>query len=229
MKLTIALLLIIPSFIGNGEIVKSHEKEIWEQKDFQNPYTLIDNEDYLILSTKKGEVKIIDEYDNIANYPGYEVITYYDEDTIIGKSVVREDLEIYRKYNPKKSFDDYKVPVYEGELADPDFGTNPWASMFSSRIEEACKGGINFAGHYTLAMWGCGTSCQQAMIVDRKTGKIYDAVTTSFGIDYRKDSKLLISNVGAIDTETGLIEVCSYCEVLHKVWVVDRFISNTSY
>ena len=31
----------------------------------------------------------------------------------------------------------------------------------------------NFAGHYVLATWGCGTQCTQVAIVDLKTGFVY--------------------------------------------------------
>jgi hypothetical protein len=42
------------------------------------------------------------------------------------------------------------------------------------------KVGPNFAGHYIVVQWGCGTSCVMMVIVDALTGKIYD-IPLGFG------------------------------------------------
>lgn len=31
----------------------------------------------------------------------------------------------------------------------------------------------NFAGHYILTTWGCGTSCLMGAIIDARTGKVH--------------------------------------------------------
>jgi len=31
----------------------------------------------------------------------------------------------------------------------------------------------NFAGHYILATWGCGTGCTQIAVIDALTGKVF--------------------------------------------------------
>jgi hypothetical protein len=33
--------------------------------------------------------------------------------------------------------------------------------------------GANFAGHYRLTSWGCGTSCLQWAIIDVKSGRVF--------------------------------------------------------
>jgi len=54
--------------------------------------------------------------------------------------------------------------------------------LYRTRIKEAAAKGPNFAGHYSVAEWGCGTACHQLAIVDLNTGKVYD---TSFReVDY---------------------------------------------
>jgi len=35
------------------------------------------------------------------------------------------------------------------------------------------KGGVNFAGHFIVANWGCGTGCSQFVIVDAINGIVY--------------------------------------------------------
>lgn len=94
------------------------------------------------------------------------------------------------------------------------------ARQFRSMLREAAKAGPNFAGHYTIAGWGCGTSCLDWGIVDALTGKVsfdaklrvletpsgdwanYEALTKSFAASganaqsfdlllFRRDSALL--------------------------------------
>lgn len=70
-------------------------------------------------------------------------------------------------------FEDYAVPVYKGKRAPVNLRSARGASSFRTRLREGAKEGINFAGHYTLVGWGCGTSCVDAAIIDAKTGTVY--------------------------------------------------------
>lgn len=45
--------------------------------------------------------------------------------------------------------------------------------MFRTRLREASKEKPNFAGHYILTAWGCGTTCLMGAVVDAKTGRVY--------------------------------------------------------
>jgi len=84
---------------------------------------------------------------------------------------------------------------FTGTPALPDVKNNPDAKQFSSRIREGAKKGPNFAGHYTIIEWGCGSECQRSVIVDAKTGAVYfPDFTSSWGMLYRPDSGLLIVN-----------------------------------
>jgi hypothetical protein len=47
------------------------------------------------------------------------------------------------------------------------------ARRFRTVIREAMAGGVNFAGHYVVASWGCGTGCIQFAVVDAITGEVY--------------------------------------------------------
>ena len=184
--------------------------------------TLLNTNDYLILGKKLAKVKVVKD-DKIDNFPTFEILIGYRDEVIIGENIEYNDVEIYRKYNPKTSFKDYNVIVYEGKLADPDFSTDPDAKIFITRIKNECAKGINFAGQYTLVTWGCGSPCQSGVVVDRKTGAIFGGYGTSLGSEYRKDSKMIIRNVGAIDTTTNLIDVCAYCDVNHEIWTGREF------
>ena len=46
------------------------------------------------------------------------------------------------------------------------------AHLFRSALRDAAKAGANFAGHYAIAGWGCGTSCLDWGVIDLKSGKV---------------------------------------------------------
>ncbi|WNJ20354.1 hypothetical protein [Pontibacter sp. G13] len=228
--LTYLICVLILSCQSKTEKQNIEEVEIIESptltedsETFDKLDTLLNTTDYLILGKKIGKVIVV-EGDEIDNFPTYEILIGYRNEVIIGENIDYSDVEIYRKYNPKTSFKDYQVAVYEGKLADPDFSTDPDAKRFITRIKNECAKGINFAGQYTLVTWGCGSPCQSGVVVDRKTGAIFGGYGTVLGSEFQKDSKMIIRNVGAIDTTKSLIEVCAYCDVNHEIWTGTEFI-----
>lgn len=89
------------------------------------------------------------------------------------------------------------VKTYQGKPASVDFSTNPGAKMFYTTITQQATESANFAGHYTIAGWGCGTGCGGYAIVDSITGKIVEYVPVnedSNSFSYDIDSRLLILN-----------------------------------
>lgn len=77
-----------------------------------------------------------------------------------------------------------------------DINSDPIGRMFRSAIRYSVKiVGINFAGKYSIAEWGCGSTCQNGAIVNADTGHVYPLpaiMANSF--DARKNSRLLIQN-----------------------------------
>lgn len=67
---------------------------------------------------------------------------------------------------------DYPVAkVYRGPAAALDMSTRE-ARMFKTRMSAALKDGkVEFAGEYTVAGWGCGTSCFSQTFISLRTGK----------------------------------------------------------
>ena len=51
--------------------------------------------------------------------------------------------------------------------------SSPRARMYRTVIRNGAKEGPNFAGHYTIVVWGCGMNCMQLAIVDARTGEVY--------------------------------------------------------
>lgn len=59
---------------------------------------------------------------------------------------------------------------------------------------------MNFAGHFTLVTWGCGSDCRMVAAVNAKTGDVYIApFTVSTGVSFRLESKLVIANDSEIN------------------------------
>ena len=76
-----------------------------------------------------------------------------------------------------------------------DLASYPGASRFRTRLREGAAKGPNFAGHFTVVTWGCGSSCQEHAIVDAQTGKVAFPIPrpTSNGLCFRLDSNLIIT------------------------------------
>jgi hypothetical protein len=45
--------------------------------------------------------------------------------------------------------------------------------LFRTKIRQGATKGANFAGHYSIIEWGCGTSCVSLALVDARTGEVY--------------------------------------------------------
>ena len=110
-------------------------------------------------------------------------------------------------------FTDYPArDVFKGRPAPVRFNTQR-ARMFRTRLREDSREGPNFAGHYTIVFWGCGTGCAQIAVVDAKTGRVYwlplewvDIPDPESGKVFRLDSKLLIVTRSNYDTRMSYTE-----------------------
>ena len=47
------------------------------------------------------------------------------------------------------------------------------AKMFRTNLRNAAKEGVNFAGHFVLTTWGCGTNCTETAIIDARSGRVF--------------------------------------------------------
>ena len=78
-----------------------------------------------------------------------------------------------RPQRPAPRFEDYPArEVYKGPVAPVRLDSRR-ARMFRTRLSEDSRGGPNFAGRYTVVIWGCGTGCAQMGVVDAATGRVY--------------------------------------------------------
>jgi hypothetical protein len=139
--------------------------------------------------------------------------TLYSDDTlvILGDWKDINSAGVFRKFKFRSDFKDFPADTdYYGKLVKPDFRTDPDARYFRTRIKEGCENlGINFAGFYTIIEWGCGSACQMMAVVNRKNGRIlfseipFDTLDGHCGLDYRKDSRMIIINSEALSDHEG--------------------------
>jgi len=99
----------------------------------------------------------------------------------------------------------YPATVEKAKAKSIDFKKNPDALTFRTRLTDGLKRGVNFAGHYIVVGWGCGTGCISGAILDARTGNVFwpeqfNALGVWYGgeeytaepVAYRKNSRLLI-------------------------------------
>jgi hypothetical protein len=116
-----------------------------------------------------------------------------------------------------------------GKLANPDFRTNKDAYGFRTQIRIQCRQyGINFAGHYTLVIWGCGSDCQDIAIVDRIDGKIYYSDGKPIinilaeGLKFQPHSRLIITNTGLLERHKGYVGCLHDINVESLEWINNK-------
>jgi len=120
-------------------------------------------------------------------------------------------------------FEQYMVQEKLTSIAPVDLNSHPKARRYTTVLHAGAKRGPNFGGHYTVVVWGCGSSCLTFAIINARTGKVifpYDscgvssvhmghidvddfesnAISGCQGLRYRLDSRLLIL-LGAIDED----------------------------
>ena len=122
-------------------------------------------------------------------------------------------------------FDQYKVTEkFTGKPAAPILTTR---SQKNYRAVIVDTHRLNFAGHYTLAQWGCGAGCVSLAIIDDKTGRTFDAPFNVLGYDlnytyeggedqveFRPDSRLIIARGCPGEKD---------CGTYYYEWVNDTF------
>ena len=68
---------------------------------------------------------------------------------------------------------DYPAKPYSGPNASPDVRSDRRSRTYRTQLTRWATEKPNFAGHYILATWGCGTGCTQIAIIDALTGNVF--------------------------------------------------------
>lgn len=186
--------VVLLSLIILGLSCKDNNNPVKTQERRKTDGGLMENKSQKI----EPEIGIILETENIKLYG----------DTTINKSKISYAVI---KFEPYICFEYFKVSKVDNKkYAALDLKSNQNANKFRTRLKEAYDADTaNFAGHYSFVYWGCGSPCQSSLVIDRTTGKIYDAPVSSLGYDFRVDSRMLIINPP--DTN-GFYGECIYCK-----------------
>jgi len=70
-------------------------------------------------------------------------------------------------------FSDYPAKPFAGPNAAPDVGSDTRSKRYRTQLTSWAREKANFAGHYILSTWGCGTGCTEIAIIDAMTGKVF--------------------------------------------------------
>jgi hypothetical protein len=115
-------------------------------------------------------------------------------------------------------FEDFPANTdWNGHAVPPRPATAP-ERLFRTRLLEAAKESPNFAGHYRLTTWGCGSECISGAIVDLATGEIIapplannstasmhcsvcQSAYEGSGVEVRLNSRLMIVRCGLNDNQ----------------------------
>ena len=122
--------------------------------------------------------------------------------------------------HPEEIFKETPRPV--------DLSSYPGAKTFRTKLKEGAERGPNFAGHYTIVTYGCGTQCQDNWIIDAKTGKILDRFSSILSTKYQSDSLLIIINPPDPDLKRGYendpnAPFWSAIQTTYNIWKDNKF------
>jgi hypothetical protein len=70
-------------------------------------------------------------------------------------------------------FGDYPAKLYAGANALPDLRSEARSRRYRTQLRNWAEEKPNFAGHYILATWGCGTGCTEIAVIDAISGKVF--------------------------------------------------------
>ena len=109
--------------------------------------------------------------------------------------------------SPTPTFTRYAVKVEKKKNVRVNLRSHRDANKFRTNLRNAAKEGVNFAGHYILTTWGCGTNCSQSAIIDARNGRVFfpdQLEGAGFGfcelpddtepVVFQADSRLLVLN-----------------------------------
>jgi len=110
--------------------------------------------------------------------------------------------------------------------------------MFRTNLTNAAKEPPNFAGHYRLMFWGCGSNCAAGALIDLETGEVSQppqarpnasgwdrwiisaGMMEGAGIDFRIDSRLVVVRSGISYSERVNKNIPN---VAYFLWEDNRF------
>lgn len=112
------------------------------------------------------------------------------------------------------TFDAFPAVPYTGANAPLQFGNDREARLYRTRLREWSTHKVNFAGHYILADWGCGSGCLQTMLIDAQNGHVFHPEELSAISWYDVDPILMEDSPGQTWTNEGPLKFTSTSKLL---------------
>ena len=111
-------------------------------------------------------------------------------------------------------FSKYPATNFTEKLVNPKFQNSrfktdeKYVKFITDEIKNTNK--TNLAGNYTGITHNCGLGCVSLFIINRETGQILEDLPQELneennGIEFRRDSKLIIKNSNSINNQTDTI------------------------
>jgi hypothetical protein len=96
--------------------------------------------------------------------------------------------------SPVLQFDDYLVTEeFHGVPAPVQLRSARYGLTFRTRLREGARRKPDFAGAFTVVIWGCGAPCQMVAVIEASSGRLSrQLLVTSNGVDYRPNSRLIL-------------------------------------
>jgi hypothetical protein len=93
-------------------------------------------------------------------------------------------------------FADYpSTEVFTGRAAPVLLDSARYGRTYRTRLRDGARKGPNFAGAFTVVVWGCGSSCQVGVVINANTGALSrQTLRATNGVEYRRESRLLIAD-----------------------------------
>ncbi len=131
------------------------------------------------------------------------------------------------------SFEKYAAKVETIKNVKVNLKSHKYANNYRTNLRNAAKEGVNFAGHFIVANWGCGTNCSETAIIDARNGKVFfpdELAGAVFGfcdlpddaepIVFKADSRLFVLN----GFKSGDLESKkSSCGIYYLEWTGTNF------
>ena len=94
--------------------------------------------------------------------------------------------------------------IFRGTPAAPVLATKE-ARMFRTELRRQAALGPKFAGHYTLALWGCGAGCANGAVIDARSGEVW-FIPFSWDDEW-KDGQIICAHGSTFDISSELLVV----------------------
>jgi len=122
-------------------------------------------------------------------------------------------------------FEEYAVAdtTFRGRPAPVQLRSAEYGRTYRTKLREGADSGPNFAGRYTVVLWGCGSNCQIVAVVDARTGRLSrQTLHTMNGVAFRRSSALIVAD--PIDPANPPPDQCASCGTpAAYVWRGGRF------